>query len=202
MNNLVFPNPNTQETLEGFMDNPPIEYRVKNIERPLGCVYVVENPETCRCKVGQSINPENRTRAIQTQSGIISGRIYISTPVSNPRKCEKSAHEMLSEFLHSGEWFSCSFDKAIEVVKQSILENGRFEKSPSVIQFPYRICDDITDWFLNDSPELLQWFYKNKLKIKLSNTNYPIVVWCEDGETQEISFDLFAALITQEKPIT
>lgn len=202
MNNLVFLNPNTQELfldLEAdVIDNPPIEYRVKNIEHPLGYVYVVENPETCKCKIGQSINPAKRTRAVQTQAGIISGRTYISTPVSNPHKCEKSAHKMLSEFLYSGEWFSCSFDKAVEVVEQSILENGRFEKRYSAIQIPYKVCDDITNWFLSDSPELLQWFHKNKLKIKLSDTNRPVVFWCEDGEIQEISFDLFAALITRE----
>lgn len=200
MNHLVFLTPNTQELLTDSDSLPPMEYRTRRFESSAGCVYVVEDSESHRCKIGQSINPERRTRTILTQSGIKNGRVYISKQVVNHADCEKFVHNALKESRHFGEWFSCPFETAVDTVDRIIQKFGTLNRASKLIKFADRIQENITEWFLNDSPELLEWFNNNSLEIRISGAGIPNVAWYEHGEMQEMGFDLFATLLLSEDP--
>lgn len=200
MNHLVFLTPNTQEPFTDSDSLPPMEYRTRHFESSAGCVYVVEDSESHRCKIGQSINPERRTRTILTQSGIKNGRVYISKQVVNHADCEKFVHNALKESRHFGEWFSCPFETAVDTVDRIIQKFGTLNRASKLIKFADRIQENITEWFLSDSPELLEWFNNNSLEIRISGAGIPNVAWYEHGEMQEMGFDLFATLLLSEDP--
>lgn len=57
---------------------------------------------------------------------------------------------------------------------------------------------DLTDFFLADSPSLCEWFHKNGYRIYMTENAIPMVVWFDGGEQQEMTFDLFAAIVISE----
>lgn len=194
MNDLVFLTPNTQEPFTTSDSLPPMEFHTRNVSSPLGFIYVVEDDVSHRCKIGQSINPERRTRTILTQAGIKNGRVYISGRVANHADCEKFVHDSLRESRYYGEWFSCSFETAVATVNQIIQQFGTQNRESKTFEFATKVQENITEWFLSDSPELLEWFRNNSIEIRLSRNGTPNVVWYEHGELQEMGFDLFATL--------
>ena len=98
MNELVFLEPN---------DLNEIPFTTSN----MGHVYIVEN-ETGNIKIGRTVNPKLRIRAIETQSGIPITQTYISPGCSNYQKLESASHKEFSHFRIKGEWFSLSFNTA------------------------------------------------------------------------------------------
>ena len=181
-------------------ENPPVEFKELQVLPRSGCVYVVENPLTRQCKIGCSLNPNRRTRAIQTLSGIGFGRIHISPPVSNQRECELAVHDAMNWYRCAGEWFDCLFEDAVAVVNDVVSSIGVVKQETNKILVPERIKDDITEWFLDDSPQLLEWFRKNNLKIIYSRERADAVVVGDSmGEHFEIGFELFARITIQCK---
>lgn len=57
---------------------------------------------------------------------------------------------------------------------------------------------DLTDFFLADSPSLCEWFHKNGYQIYMTKNAIPMVVWFDGDEQQEMTFDLFAAIVASE----
>ena len=57
---------------------------------------------------------------------------------------------------------------------------------------------DFTDFFLSDSPLLCEWFHKNGYRIFMTENAIPMVVWFDEDGEQEMTFDLFAAVVISE----
>lgn len=68
----------------------------------------------------------------------------------------------------------------------------------NVLQDPPCKRQDLTDFFLSDSPLLCEWFHKNGYRIFMTENAIPVVVWFDEGGQQEMTFDLFAAIVVSE----
>jgi len=77
-----------------------------------GFTYIMSN-QIGLIKVGQSMNPEDRRRVLESSSGLA---VNIELVVRGSFK-EKITHRLLKEHNTVGEWFSCSVDIAIEALK-------------------------------------------------------------------------------------
>lgn len=90
----------------------------------IGYIYAIGFPNG-RVKVGRSINPIIRMRAICSQSGYSYdddvNKFYIET--AQHAKVESKCHKNLSEISNrlAGEFFDCSFDEAVRVIKSQII---------------------------------------------------------------------------------
>jgi hypothetical protein len=95
-----------------------------------GEVYIIYNPSfPSWIKVGMAVDSEDRLKQYQTGSPYRDYRVHASYPVSDRRKSEAEAHELLSQnHERKGEWFVCS-----TVVAETILnkhfntEGAQFE---------------------------------------------------------------------------
>lgn len=164
----------------------------------LGSVYVVENVLNGTCKIGCSINAETRTRCIQTQSGIPSGRIYISDPVSNYMECEKIVHKEIISQRSCFEWFYCNFEDAVDLVKRIVSSHGESVITNKKVKIDIFCEIDASSFFFSDSPEILDWMNKNGYNFYIDDCGIPFVYWFEDGERYDMSFDLFARITIEE----
>lgn len=54
--------------------------------------------------------------------------------------------------------------------------------------------NDFTKWFLEDSPELYEWFVKNGYEVFWDEITQSPYVRSKSGEFEEMSFDLFSAI--------
>jgi len=81
-----------------------------------GYVYVIETSNGV--KIGKSIQPDKRIRTLETQGGLAIRKKFVTEKHSLYSKTEILSHDKLSEFRFIGEWFSCSFECAVETVKK------------------------------------------------------------------------------------
>lgn len=82
-----------------------------------GYIYIIKN-ETGLVKIGGSINPESRVRAVETQSGYKVVDHFISEKIENFREFEAMLLSFHKNDLVLGEWFNSDFNK----VKDSVVE--------------------------------------------------------------------------------
>jgi len=82
-------------------------------KRLTGFTYVMSN-ELGLVKIGQSINPEERRKTIESASGL---PVKLELIVRGSFK-EEMAHELLKQYSTVGEWFNCPPDKAVEVLQE------------------------------------------------------------------------------------
>lgn len=71
-------------------------------------------------KVGVSAHPVSRCADLQAIREDKLELVWQSLPVDNELAIEKSAHKLLKDFKHKGEWFNCNAQVAIDAVKSSI----------------------------------------------------------------------------------
>lgn len=83
---------------------------------PKGFVYIVEDAKDRLVKIGRSENPEQRVNTIRTSSGRVVKRVFITDCFYGYRKAEGLVHKELADTRRVGEWFSCDFETAKEVV--------------------------------------------------------------------------------------
>ena len=92
---------------------------LSNYEQSLeGEVYIIYSPSfPSWVKVGMAIDSKDRLKQYQTGSPYRDYRVHACYPVSDRRKSEAEAHELLSQkHERKGEWFVCS-----TVVAETIL---------------------------------------------------------------------------------
>ena len=197
MNDLVYLSPNTEEESMPY----PLTFSEVSMNARMGHVYVVEDAERQLCKIGSSVNPKSRTRAIQTTSGICQGRIHISNPIQNFRHCETMAHKVLAFKRTTGEWFDCTFDEAVATVNNVIAQEGNFKlPEPTKYLVPDALQEDCTNWFCSDTPELVSWFRRNGFYITWCCKRKDFVVRASDPEKEfeEMGFGIFATFTIRQ----
>jgi len=92
---------------------------LSNYEQSLeGEVYIIYSPSfPSWVKIGMAIDSKDRLKQYQTGSPYRDYRVHACYPVSDRRKSEAEAHELLSQkHERKGEWFVCS-----TVVAETIL---------------------------------------------------------------------------------
>ncbi|WP_135553180.1 GIY-YIG nuclease family protein [Paenibacillus cymbidii] len=82
-----------------------------------GYVYIIEN-EFGRVKIGSSIYPDDRIRMIETQSGSVTTKRFISDQREYYKETEKALHEKFASSRAVGEWFDVPFSTAVEAFHQ------------------------------------------------------------------------------------
>lgn len=80
-----------------------------------GCVYVVEFSDG-HIKIGNSINPQQRIKAIAGGNQAEMVRSWISARGRNFAKLERAAHNHFKAFRVGGEFFTAKFEDAVEWV--------------------------------------------------------------------------------------
>lgn len=83
-----------------------------------GHVYVLKNKELC--KVGYSIEPKSRIRALINEYNIKDAVYWISKVCGDARQWESAVHERLMDVRDSGEWFSIGLDGCVSAVEKLI----------------------------------------------------------------------------------
>ena len=87
-------------------------------------IYVIENKEINRCKVGYAEEVKNRYNAIMNQSGCKMDLIYSSPPIVNFKQIESNIHKRFKYCRYIGEWFNTnpeSILKYIESIKDKFI---------------------------------------------------------------------------------
>jgi hypothetical protein len=82
----------------------------------IGYLYVI--CDGSKVKIGKSKTPEKRTHNLISISGIRTPRVFISSECSASSKKEKLCHKYHSQSKICGEWFSVSFNEAVDTVKR------------------------------------------------------------------------------------
>lgn len=169
------------------------------MQKPMHQVYVIEQRPNF-CKVGVSSEFKRRKRTIETQGGFDAIRSYSSAKVSNGGETEREAHRLLPHYRDTGEWFAIPFEFAVCAVKKAIRSVGnrrkRFYNTHDIQFYPGIPAkgEAFTRWFLDDSPGLLKWFLKNHYSLYFDEKSSKVFVKSEDGEFEDVTFELFAAI--------
>lgn len=104
-------------------------------------VYVVEAPHGV--KVGISRNPTARVRAIETQGGFESSRVWMSTARSDAQKIERKTHKLMNDARSVGEWFNATFDAAIDAIETAI-SGPLIDEAPKQITERIRLAIEVS----------------------------------------------------------
>lgn len=80
-------------------------------------IYLIQNKETLKYKIGVSKNPKKRLKQLQTGSGedLIIKEIYKSDIA---RKIESTFHNRYSHVRKRGEWFDLSISEEVEFIEK------------------------------------------------------------------------------------
>lgn len=83
--------------------------------------YVIRQEDGLLVKIGISKHPRFRMATLQAETGKPLILAFQSKP--RPRylatRVEKKAHELMAEWRHHGEWFSCDDEMAIDAVHRA-----------------------------------------------------------------------------------
>jgi len=85
------------------------------VSKCVGYVYAIET-DSNHVKIGCSINPLQRIRTIETQSGKASINYWVSYELENWYLIESMVHELLKAKRKIGEYFDVSFNDAITTI--------------------------------------------------------------------------------------
>lgn len=110
-----------------------------------GKVYAIQNKGLV--KIGRSFRPEARIKNIQTQGGFAASNIFISPEYHLYDKVEIRCHEKLAMCRVVGEWFSVSFDEAVNCIKETIVEICTPEAEEGKEQELSRLGDFCNEYF-------------------------------------------------------
>ena len=91
--------------------------KVENQTKKKGFVYFILNYDQKVCKIGYSLNPEQRLTQIQTSFPY---RLIIHKQIVGDLKKEKWFHNVFKQYKTKGEWFS------IEGKLKDYIYKGRF----------------------------------------------------------------------------
>lgn len=86
-------------------------------------VYIIQNKELPRIKIGFSRNPKSRMNSIMSQSGCFLELVYVTKPILNYEETEKAMHALFGEYRGIGEWFHVGAKLAINRLKDIYINN-------------------------------------------------------------------------------
>jgi len=136
----IFPPQNTQrvENLTKERSHPIGKWQNLTIKYPYyGYVYVIKGID--RCKIGMSADPETRTRAIISQSGIgKDAEVEIFGPLVDCRLCEAKCHKEMEKYrVEKTEWFTDTYENCCKTVEKVIKDHSLLlteEKKESILK--------------------------------------------------------------------
>lgn len=79
-----------------------------------GYVYIIED-ELGRIKIGATIRPHQRIRAIETSTGLEVVQLSMCGPISDYLGLERRLHQHFKHQRIMGEWFTTPFEEACAV---------------------------------------------------------------------------------------
>lgn len=87
-------------------------------------VYVVDGVHCV--KVGMTSQAKARLKTLQGHSPIMLSMPYLSPPLTKEQAAiiEHNAHSRLDDWHSHNEWFTCTVDEAIQVIKGLLSESG------------------------------------------------------------------------------
>lgn len=91
------------------------------------CVYVLKSSNG-NVKIGVSADVKKRKSFFTSGSGYEIVDYRFTKPCSNAFMLEKQIHKYFENYRLKGEWFSCTFEEALEYVENLFLDFARFEK--------------------------------------------------------------------------
>lgn len=92
-------------------------------------VYIIENCDTSRIKIGVGQDPENRIKQLQTGSDSELSLVYRSNLCSNAFEVEKFMHDNFNDYHIRGEWFEVDKTLVInELERQNFVLKSEFIK--------------------------------------------------------------------------
>ena len=83
-------------------------------------IYVVQNEETKRIKIGITRDINIRMTNFTTDSGCEINLLYLTAKMPNARIKEALIHEELKEYRHIGEWFNIPPEIAIQCIESIV----------------------------------------------------------------------------------
>lgn len=93
-------------------------------------LYIIENNEG-DVKIGVGGNPEQRKKAIQSQTGYKITRMYETEDCYNPYEIKKKILQKYEKRNLFGEWFAVGFDEMVSTLKKLFAEMAELEdKAP------------------------------------------------------------------------
>jgi predicted GIY-YIG superfamily endonuclease len=90
------------------------------IKRNTKAIYLIENMENGRIKIGVSDNPSKRIKSLMSQGGCLMTLRYESHQITNFSKIESDLHSMFVESRFVGEWFNIDLKEAKNAVKRLV----------------------------------------------------------------------------------
>ena len=90
------------------------------IKRNTKSIYVIENMDNGRVKIGVSDNPERRIKNLMMQGGCLMTIRYASHQIENYSEIESNLHSMFIEKRYVGEWFNVGVKESISAVKRLV----------------------------------------------------------------------------------
>lgn len=95
-------------------------------DEDVGYIYILNINGSDVCKIGTTTRIFERISAIRQIvksvfpfiENSITYNVYISKPITQRFKLEKELHKIFYSYNIDGEWFKCSYDKAIETLQE------------------------------------------------------------------------------------
>jgi len=110
----------------GRLPNDLLEAKAREVTAKVGMVYFIRDDASHRIKIGTSINPFDRLRALQTGS---SARLRLMAICEGGRKGEREFHERFDRYRLTGEWFDDANRQITRILLMSLNE-GSFWPDP------------------------------------------------------------------------
>ena len=89
-----------------------------------GFVYVIQRAGDRRLKVGSSIKPQSRLKALQTGSPDRLSVAYSLQVAGRPADVERDAHAILSAYRVMGDWFAVPLEVAVGAINVAAFRLG------------------------------------------------------------------------------
>lgn len=97
------------------------KHRKSQTERRGDCLYFIQARTTGRIKIGRSVNPKRRLRALQTGNA---NELKLIASLEGLGWRERDLHETLREWRVSGEWFDYDCVGSIPVEIYELIPHG------------------------------------------------------------------------------
>lgn len=107
----------------------------KKCDGKQGVVYILEGKK--KIKIGSTIKPLARIRAIRSAGGEPLGAIFISDQCLNYREVEQALHRKLRRCRDIGEWFKCDMVFAVYHLRLVELEHEHLDPEAESRELAY-----------------------------------------------------------------
>ena len=128
----------------------------------IGYVYVIDDMDNDKRKIGKTKNPRTRTSNVCSSAGVKNKKIFVSERVINCSELENTLKEEFAADNIHGEWFTSSFD---DIVKS--LTEKTIEVCPVLEQLKTVFTESSSTAFLENMKQVTGW--NDNKKIVLPN---------------------------------